>query len=327
MERALKVSVIVPCFNHERFLPTTIGSVLAQTHTDWELILVDDRSSDRSVEVARSFGEPRIRVFENDSNLGTYGTQNEGLKHATGVWVAILNSDDYWAPTKLEEQLALMEKHPEASFCYTLGAVVDDEGSELPDQDHHADYPTSEVQDLRLPLMGVNRVLASSVLFKRGAVEFDASFRYSGDWVAALQLSLQGPAVFLNKPLTYWRHHTSNASRELNFTVPEEIRVRWSIVANPELWANPSPAQRSALSLCYRRLADLFVLIGVMSLARSFYYSANMLQPGNRTTFKRFVASYLSKTWCQSHIWPGTDASAYEAKVPEYDLRAVNWKA
>src|SRR5690349_16573876 len=115
------VSVIVPSYNHSVFLRDSIESVLAQTFNDWELVIVDDVSSDDSVEVARSYQDPRIRVVVNESNLGTYATLNQALDLAEGNLVGVLNSDDFWAPTKLESQVEAMAEVPEASFSYTYG--------------------------------------------------------------------------------------------------------------------------------------------------------------------------------------------------------------
>src|SRR5579884_4335685 len=102
------VSILIPSYNHGPFLRECLRSVQEQTLGDWELIVVDDGSSDDSVDIAREVAatDPRIRVFVNDVNLGTYGTEQRALDRSTGRYVAVMNSDDRWAPEKLARQVA-----------------------------------------------------------------------------------------------------------------------------------------------------------------------------------------------------------------------------
>ncbi len=117
-----RVSVVVIFLDEERFLPDAVESVLAQTFTDWELVLVDDGSSDRSAAIAREYAErdPRIRYITHPGggNRGMSASRNRGVTVSSGELVAFLDGDDVWLPEKLEEQVALMEKHPEAGLIY-----------------------------------------------------------------------------------------------------------------------------------------------------------------------------------------------------------------
>lgn len=115
------VTVVVPVYNGERFLDETIRSVLAQTYEDWELLVVDDGSTDGSVAIARQHADVsggRVRCLEHPghSNRGVSASRNLGLHHARGPYLALLDQDDVWAPGKLAEQVALMEAHPEAGM-------------------------------------------------------------------------------------------------------------------------------------------------------------------------------------------------------------------
>ena len=126
-----RVSIIVPSFNHARFLPACLDSVLSQSFADWELHLVDDGSSDDSVLIAQGYAEsdPRIKVLVNEQNLGTYGTQARALEFCTGEFVAVLNSDDFWHPDKLRQQVAALASDSMLPFCYVLGWKADLEGN------------------------------------------------------------------------------------------------------------------------------------------------------------------------------------------------------
>jgi glycosyltransferase involved in cell wall biosynthesis len=116
------VSAIVPFFNAQRFLGVAIKSVLAQTFGDWELLLVDDGSSDAGSDIARDYAnrDRRIRVLQHHGheNRGTSASRNLAFREARGELIAPLDADDIWEPPKLEEQLAIMRSHPAVSVVY-----------------------------------------------------------------------------------------------------------------------------------------------------------------------------------------------------------------
>lgn len=113
------VSIITPLFNSEAYLTETIDSVREQTFTDWELILIDDCSLDCSREIAEGFAaiDKRVRIICLSENSGAAVARNLGIKEAKGRYIAFLDSDDLWLPTKLERQLAFMEVY-DVSFCF-----------------------------------------------------------------------------------------------------------------------------------------------------------------------------------------------------------------
>ena len=119
------ISIIVPVYNAEKFIRETIQSVLDQTYTDFELLLVDDCSRDGSVEAIESFKDERIILLRQEHNAGAYAARNRGLKEAKGRYIAFLDSDDCWEPCKLERELAFME-HENAGFVFTGYEFADD---------------------------------------------------------------------------------------------------------------------------------------------------------------------------------------------------------
>ena len=105
------VSIIMPSWNTAKFIGETIQSVKNQTYTNWELLIVDDCSTDNTDEIVASFKDDRIRYFHNEKNSGAALTRNKALREAKGEWIAFLDSDDLWAPTKLEHQINFMKKN------------------------------------------------------------------------------------------------------------------------------------------------------------------------------------------------------------------------
>ncbi len=105
------VSIIMPSWNTGRFIAESIQSVLNQTYTNWELIIVDDCSTDNTDEVVRSFSDPRIKYFHNEMNIGAALTRNKAMREAQGEWIAFLDSDDLWMPEKLDKQIRFMNEN------------------------------------------------------------------------------------------------------------------------------------------------------------------------------------------------------------------------
>ena len=112
------VSIIMPSYNTANYIADSIKSIQAQTYTNWELIIVDDCSTDNSVEVIRSFDEPRIKLLKNEINSGAAISRNYALREAKGKWIAFLDSDDIWVPEKLEKQIKFMMDN-NYSFTFT----------------------------------------------------------------------------------------------------------------------------------------------------------------------------------------------------------------
>ena len=126
-----KVSIIMPSYNSAEFIGRSIDCILAQTYENWELLIVDDCSTDETTAIVSRYQDPRIRLLQNENNSGAAISRNYGLREATGKWIAFLDSDDYWLPEKLEKQIRYMTEH-NYSFTYTDYRIVTPEGEALP---------------------------------------------------------------------------------------------------------------------------------------------------------------------------------------------------
>jgi glycosyltransferase involved in cell wall biosynthesis len=124
------VSVIMPSWNTGKFIAESIKSVIDQTYRDWELIIVDDCSTDNTDEVVNSFRDKRIKYLKNKKNLGAAMTRNRALREARGEWIAFLDSDDVWAPEKLEKMIKFM-KGSNYSFAYHEYEKIDEDSKPL----------------------------------------------------------------------------------------------------------------------------------------------------------------------------------------------------
>lgn len=312
-----EVSVLIPSYNHARFLRECLDSILAQTFRDFEVVIVDDGSTDESVALIRSYDDPRVRISVNDFNRGTYGTLAHAQSLALGRFLAVMNSDDVWHPEKLQRQVELLRDHRELSFVFTLGELIDECARRI-DIDVHADWPREPRAEYLPWLLHENRILASSVMFRSGEANFDPSWRYSGDWALLLRLSLRGPAACLPEPLTKWRQHGANSYVRSKGVTLEEIRMRRAILAHDALWRSrglPDDEIDRGLGRCALNLLALYLLVHQPGLARQAGLLAARYLRWNATARKRLALAYLPLTVARRRLWGSQDLPLTEAEI------------
>ena len=129
------ISVIIPSYNHEKFIGKAIESVLNQTYENFELIIMDDNSTDNSKKVINSYNDPRIVKYFSTENKGAVETLNHLIDLANGEYIALLNSDDYWDLTKLEKQYRNLEENKKVAVCFTWADFVDEKGKTIYDKE------------------------------------------------------------------------------------------------------------------------------------------------------------------------------------------------
>jgi glycosyltransferase involved in cell wall biosynthesis len=213
-ERIPRVSVVIPVYNREKYIAETIGSVLAQTVKDVEVIAVDDGSKDGSRAVLDSFGTA-IQVLEHSgrSNRGQSASINLGMRAARGEFIAVLDSDDVWAPEKLALQLACFDAHPDVGLVYGNGWVIDGDGKQ-----QYPIYPAEhrEESDASRVLMDCYFLLPSNSLVRatvfRKAGWFDESFRAAQDHDMAIRIAEITRLAYIKEYVFYYRRHGDSIS-------------------------------------------------------------------------------------------------------------------
>jgi glycosyltransferase involved in cell wall biosynthesis len=131
MAESPKVTTVIPVYNREKYIGHAIDSILAQTFTDFELLVIDDGSTDRSREIVRSYHDPRIRLVCNETNEGIPKTRNTGIRLARGEYLAFLDSDDWAYPERLAKQVAFLDSHPDYAAVSAWIDWMDEEGRSL----------------------------------------------------------------------------------------------------------------------------------------------------------------------------------------------------
>lgn len=220
------VSVIMPAYNAGAYIEVAIRSVMAQTVQDWELLVLDDGSSDDTCAVVQRLAEEdqRVKLIRNPENLGAAQTRNRGFTLSVGEYVALLDSDDVWMPEKLEKQLAEMEQKG-ADFSCTSYAVIDGDGNQA-----KTDYLVPENIDYDR-LLWENVIGCSTVVLRRELIEkhqFCPDY-FHEDYVLWLQLLQQGyRAIGCTQVLAQWRYIATSRS----FNKVKSARNRWKIYRN-----------------------------------------------------------------------------------------------
>ncbi len=126
-----KVTVFIPAYNREKYIGDAIESILAQTFTNFEILLIDDGSKDRTIEIMRSYQDPRVRIIRNEHNLGIPKTRNKGIEQARGEFIAMLDSDDRAFPTRLEKQVSFLDAHHDYAQVGSWCRMMDEQGRPL----------------------------------------------------------------------------------------------------------------------------------------------------------------------------------------------------
>ncbi len=222
-----KVSVVIPSYNHAAYIGEAVTSVLSQTEADLELIVVDDGSTDESLDVLAGFSDPRLRVFS-QSNQGAHAAINRGLREARGKYLAILNSDDAYHSMRLEKALQVLEKQPQIGLLGSFIEIVDVDGKALGIKHGYKDcspwlleQPERSFrarENLHTALLTENYfATTSNFIFSRFWAERIGEFRplrYAHDWDFALRMAKVAQLALLPEPLVRYRVHPRNTIRE-----------------------------------------------------------------------------------------------------------------
>jgi glycosyltransferase involved in cell wall biosynthesis len=209
-----KVSVIIPAYNAMQYLPETMASVMKQTYRDFEIILIDDGSSDHIREWAETQNISQLRLISQE-NRGLSGARNTGIKAAKGTYLALLDADDLWEPTKLEKQVQVLDLDREAALVYTWIALVDEQGSLTGRY-----YKRLEEGNVWKPMLTSNLVGCGSVpLIRHTCLDkvgyFDENLKsFAEDWDLWLRIARQYSFRVVKEALVYYRQRGDSASKD-----------------------------------------------------------------------------------------------------------------
>ncbi len=201
-----RVTVFIPVYNRELYVGEAIESILAQTFSDFEILLIDDGSTDHSVEKIRSFSDSRIRLICNEENLGIPKTRNRGVELARGQYMAMLDSDDRAYPARLEKQVAFLEAHPEYAQVGSWCRMMDAQGHVLNKVKRQPAFPDDiHAQFLFRCAMSNRSIMARTAILKEYRYRND--FPRCQDYELHVRLAKQYKLGNIPECLVYGRIH------------------------------------------------------------------------------------------------------------------------
>ncbi|RYG49140.1 glycosyltransferase family 2 protein [bacterium] len=302
--RAPRVTILLTCYNHLAYLPEALEGVRAQTYRDFEVIALDDGSSDGSREWLAE--QKDIRTIFNPQNLGTYGTLNVGLGHARGEFVAVLNDDDVWRPEKLARQVDLLDRHPKVALVHTGGWFLNGESKRQVGNPLGFAWPTFETDangewtgDALPALVHENKIIASAALARTSALHeldgFNEAYFGSGDWDMWWRVAEVHDVGFVADELTGYRVHGANASHKLDRIWRDDVRLREMIAVRMSDLSGRFPGWKREAAFNQAALGTVRMLTGDSFGSRTAYRTAMRLDPLRWKTYARWTATWAGR--------------------------------
>jgi glycosyltransferase involved in cell wall biosynthesis len=265
------VSVVIPTHNRRELLLRTIHSVLAQESLDFEVLVVDDGSTDGTAAGIGFLNDPRVALVRNEQPVRVAAARNMGAEAATGSWIALLDDDDLWSPQKLKLQLAAVEG-TDRSWVYA--GVVEIDGCGLLLGGEPPPSPEELVNgliDKNLMPAGCSNVVVRTDLFRKVG-GFDPGLRHLADWDLWLRLAKSGLPAYVPDPLVAYRIHSGQATLDPNGMIAEGriLKARHGADLNSiRRWLAWSHLRRGERRLAVRAYARAALAGDVSSLGRA----------------------------------------------------------
>ena len=209
------ISIVIPAYNAEKYILETIASVQQQTFTDYEIIVIDDGSIDKTVDILKTVEDTRLNVFSH-ANAGVSIARNRGIAQARGEFIALLDADDLWTPDKLEMQIKALQSSPQAVLAYSWTYFMDASGKSI-----YLAQPMWIEGDVYTQLLSSNFIqsIGSNVLIRKKALNevggFDSELTHGEDWELCARLAAHWPFVLVPQHQVFYRQHLSSVSSNL----------------------------------------------------------------------------------------------------------------
>ena len=303
------VSVIIPVYNVEKYIAFTIRSVLAQTYKNFEIIIVNDGSLDRSIEICQQFPDKRIKIVQ-QQNKGVSAARNAGIVHAKGEYFAFLDGDDLWVPQKLEKHIQHLERSPHVGVSFSYSAFIDDLGHSI------GMYQISKLKGITPSLIlcrnpvgnGSTPVirrevfedikLQSSLQNSKNGYYFDEQLHHIEDVECWLRIALQTNWQIEGIPEALTLYRISNRGASTNFY--KQLESLEKVLEKTYFYAPDIVAQRGRAAKAYqlRFLARRAVSLEARPTALKFIYRAlftywRLLIEEPRRTLITLLAAHL----------------------------------
>lgn len=287
-----KVTVLMPVYNGEKYLREAIDSVMNQTFTDFELLILNDGSTDDSLEIMKAYDDPRIRLIQNDDNLGLVATRNKGLSNARGEHIALLDCDDIAYPERLAKQVDFLDRHPEFGMIGSWIEVIDQKSRPTGEVVKHTACP-EEISPL---LLFHNYFAQSSLMIRKSALpdEHYRLYPVAEDYDLWVRMAKKSMAWNLPKFLVKYRVHSFSTTSENTEEMEKCVRQ----IISEQL--NMIELKPTAYELdIHRSIENLSFSVNVEFLKAAETWLKKILDANNRIRF--YESSYLER--CLAEKW------------------------
>ena len=218
------VSVIMNCHNGEKFLNESLKSVIDQTYQNWELIFFDNLSNDNSKKILQNYKDKRIKYYSSKKFLDLYAARNEAIDKSNGKYISFLDTDDYWAPNKLEEQIKFLESNREYKIVYSNYYIFhqDKKNLSIP---YNYELPSGFItkQILKKYPIDILTTCIRKKIFEKKA--FKTKYNIIGDFDFFTKLSVENKIAVIQRPLAVYRIHDDNfSSKRIHLYITELSR-------------------------------------------------------------------------------------------------------
>ena len=205
------ISVLMPVYNAEKFLSQAIDSVLNQTFTDFEFVIINDGSTDSSKNIIFSYNDPRIKYVENEKNIGVVNTLNKGVEHCVGAYILRMDADDCCNPTRFEKQFVFMQKHPGVGICGSWITLIDEDNNVTGNNLSQVKSEFIKIHQLFSVPFNHPSIIAKADLLRQNKYEHAIAAEDYDLWSR-----LEDKTEFANLPkyLLQYRWHQTNVSKE-----------------------------------------------------------------------------------------------------------------
>lgn len=293
-----KVSVIIPTYNRANLLPRAIKSVLNQTFKDFELIIIDDGSTDNTKQIVEDFQkrESKIKYVWQENSGGPANSVNSGLKIARGEYVALLENDDEWLPEKLEKQLEVFQCSKKKNLGFVgCNVLIINERAKTVEKEDLPSYDNNVF--LKKLLAGKFFFNLSMLIFKRENLNkigfFDKDLKLAADQDICLRMAKRYNFDFVPIPLVKVYIHGENVSRTSSY---HHQLIEWLHMT--EKHQDLYKKYPKIYSYRMKHLGTLYALLGDCKLGRHFFISSITIYPLNLKSYLNFLISFLgSKTF------------------------------
>jgi glycosyltransferase involved in cell wall biosynthesis len=287
------ISVIIPIYNAAKYLNTAIKSVLNQTFFDFELLIIDDGSTDNTKEITKGFDDRRIQYFY-QSNQGKSQARNNGINRSKGRFISFLDADDFYYKTKLKCLLDFLNNNPHVG-CVAGGVCRISENGQIIFKKKHQDNKIITIKDL---LFG-NSINVCSTLIRSDYVKkikgFDICLKRGEDWDFHYRLALSGCSIVLKKDIVCAYRFRQNAIDKTNdLYCSSMIEVTKKMFENEALPDKLKQIKNHALSSTYLRLsarsyASNNMMLGMTNLKKAISYDPTLIESNYKKILSRFV--------------------------------------